>query len=193
MKVTTVGLDLAKNVFSLHGVDERSMPVLKKTVRRAKLLECFAQLPPCVVGMEACSGAHFLGRALRKQGHDVLMDRSGNRYLAMAVGSLLYHARRLETLCFGHLGTSQESVEEHERIIDAIRAGDARTAGTLNRANWLSSFHRAFGTEVALGARSTADWISRACKKMDSSGSEGSVIGTAPRHTNLCPTCRSAR
>jgi transposase len=70
MKATTVGLDLAKNVFSLHGVDARGIAVLRKTVRRAKLLECFVQLPPCVVGMEACSGAQHWARELRKLGHD---------------------------------------------------------------------------------------------------------------------------
>ena len=51
MKITTVGLDLAKSVFTLHGVDEHGSTVLRKTVRRAKLLELFAQLPGCVVGM----------------------------------------------------------------------------------------------------------------------------------------------
>ena len=69
MKVTTVGLDLAKSVFTLHGVDERGHTVLRKTVRRAKLLEVFAQLPSCVVGMEACSGAQHWARELRKLGH----------------------------------------------------------------------------------------------------------------------------
>jgi hypothetical protein len=57
MKITTVGVDLAKSVFSMHGVDEHGRPALRKTVRRCKLLELFAQLPACVVGMEACSGA----------------------------------------------------------------------------------------------------------------------------------------
>ncbi len=70
MKVTSVGLDLAKSVFTLHGVDERGNMVLRKTVRRAKLLELFAQLPACVVGMEACSGAQHWARELRKLGHD---------------------------------------------------------------------------------------------------------------------------
>ena len=70
MKVTTVGLDLAKSMFTLHGVDEQGKPMLRKTVRRAKLLELFAQLPPCVVGMEACAGAHHWARELRKLGHD---------------------------------------------------------------------------------------------------------------------------
>lgn len=69
MKVTTVGLDLAKSVFTVHGVDEHGKPALRKTVRRSKLLELFAQLPACVVGMEACSGAQHWARELRKLGH----------------------------------------------------------------------------------------------------------------------------
>ena len=70
MKVTTIGLDLAKSVFTLAGVDQHGKTVLRKTVRRGKLLEQFAQLPPCVVGMEACSGAQHWARELRKLGHD---------------------------------------------------------------------------------------------------------------------------
>ena len=69
MKVTTVGLDLAKSVFTVHAVDEHGKTVLRKTVRRAKLLELFAQLPSCMVGMEACSGAQHWARQLLKLGH----------------------------------------------------------------------------------------------------------------------------
>lgn len=70
MNVTTVGIDLAKNVFSVHGVDSHGKVVLKKTVSRSKLVECFANLPPAIIGMEACSGAHHWARALRSLGHD---------------------------------------------------------------------------------------------------------------------------
>jgi transposase len=70
MKITTVGVDLAKSVFTVHGVDEHGKPALRKTVRRGKLLELFAQLPACVVGMEACSGAQHWARELRKLGHE---------------------------------------------------------------------------------------------------------------------------
>ena len=61
-KVTTVGLDLAKSVFSLHGVDASGQVVLRKTVRRDKLMELVAALPPCLIGMEACGGAHQWAR-----------------------------------------------------------------------------------------------------------------------------------
>jgi transposase len=71
MNVTTVGIDLAKTVFSLHGVDAAGKVVFKKTLSRTKLLPFLGSLPPCLVGMEACSGAHHWGRALMKLGHRV--------------------------------------------------------------------------------------------------------------------------
>jgi transposase len=70
MNLTTIGIDLAKNTFSLHGTDAQGKTVLKKTVSRAKLLEFFANLPPCIVGMEACTGAHHWARGLLALGHD---------------------------------------------------------------------------------------------------------------------------
>ena len=60
--ITTVGIDLAKNVFSLHGVGERGHAVLRKAVSRTKLVALVAQLPPCLIGLEACSGAHEWAR-----------------------------------------------------------------------------------------------------------------------------------
>ena len=60
--VTTVGIDLAKNVFSVHGVDGRGAVVLRKTVSRARLADVVAQLPACLIGLEACSGAHEWAR-----------------------------------------------------------------------------------------------------------------------------------
>ena len=62
MTIMTVGIDLAKNVFSVHGVDENGKVVLRRTVRRDQLLELIATLPPCVIAMEACSGAHHWAR-----------------------------------------------------------------------------------------------------------------------------------
>ena len=62
MNVTTIGIDLAKSVFSIHGVDRHGKVVLRKQLSRAKLLPFLAQLPPCLVGMEACSSAHHWAR-----------------------------------------------------------------------------------------------------------------------------------
>lgn len=70
-KVTTVGIDLAKNVFSVHGVDAAGRTVLRRSVRRDRLVETVAGLPPCLIGMEACSGAHEWGRRFQQYGHTV--------------------------------------------------------------------------------------------------------------------------
>lgn len=68
--VAVIGIDLAKNVFAVHGVNAAGKPVLvKPTVRRGQLLELLAQLPPCLIGMEACTGAHYWARELIKLGH----------------------------------------------------------------------------------------------------------------------------
>lgn len=71
MKITTIGIDLAKNVFQIHGVDERGKAVLRKQVRRGQLTGFFVNLPPCLIGMEACASAHHWGRTLERLGHTV--------------------------------------------------------------------------------------------------------------------------
>lgn len=70
-KITTVGIDLAKNVFSVHGIDEAGVVVLRRTVSRARLTEMVAQWRACVIGMEACSGAHEWARRFQAFGHTV--------------------------------------------------------------------------------------------------------------------------
>lgn len=71
MTITTVGIDLAKNVFAVHCVDQNGKTVLvKPKVSRAALPELIASLPPCVIGMEACSGAHYWARVFRQYGHE---------------------------------------------------------------------------------------------------------------------------
>jgi len=69
--VSTVGIDLAKNVFSVHAVSQDGTVILRRTVSRAKLPELVAQLPPCVIGIEACSGAHEWARRFSSFGHTV--------------------------------------------------------------------------------------------------------------------------
>lgn len=71
MKISTIGIDLAKQVFAIHGVDESGKTVLRKTLRRSQVLTFFARLEPCLIGMEACSSAHYWARELAKLGHDV--------------------------------------------------------------------------------------------------------------------------
>jgi transposase len=67
----TIGLDLAKSVFQVHGIDRDGAVVLRRQLRRAQVLAFFERLNPCLVGMEACSGAHHWARELCALGHEV--------------------------------------------------------------------------------------------------------------------------
>jgi transposase len=71
MRVTTLGIDLAKSIFQLHGVDEHGKVAVEKRLTRSKLLETVAQLPPGVIGMEACASAQYWAREFQQLGHTV--------------------------------------------------------------------------------------------------------------------------
>jgi transposase len=64
----TIGLDLAKNVFQVHGVDAEGTIVCRRQLRRSRVLAFFSRLEPCLVGMETCAGAHYWARELTRQG-----------------------------------------------------------------------------------------------------------------------------
>jgi len=78
--VTTVGLDLAKSVFQVHGIDAAGNVVIRRQLKRRHVLAFFQKLPPCVVGIEACATSHHWSRALTALGHTVrLMPRRSAR------------------------------------------------------------------------------------------------------------------
>ena len=70
-EITTIGLDLAKHVFQVHGIDAEGTTVLRRRLRRNQVLAFFSRVPRCVVGLEACATAHYWGRELRALGHEV--------------------------------------------------------------------------------------------------------------------------
>lgn len=70
-ELATVGIDLAKSVFQIHGVDENGLVLVRRQLRRSQLLAFFQKQPRCLIGMEACAGAHDWGRRLQEMGHDV--------------------------------------------------------------------------------------------------------------------------
>ena len=71
MKITTIGIDLAKAVFQIHGVNEHGKVVVRKQLKRAEMFSYFANLEPCLIGMEACGSAHYWARKLEGYGHAV--------------------------------------------------------------------------------------------------------------------------
>jgi hypothetical protein len=98
-EVTTVGVDLAKAVFTMHGVDVAGRTVLRKTVRREKLMEFMAALPPCLIGMEACGGAPAAS-PLKSSGRNVYNEQHCHCNCPLRA-ALSIGARRLGT-ALGH-------------------------------------------------------------------------------------------
>lgn len=71
MEITTIGIDIAKKIFQIHGVDKNGKTILKKKLMREQLLNFMVNLPKCLVGIEACGGSHYWGREIMKLGHEV--------------------------------------------------------------------------------------------------------------------------
>jgi len=71
MKITTSGIDVAKSVFQVHGIDEHGKVVLRRQLRRSQLVLFFSNLEPCLIGMEACASSHYWARKLAALGHTV--------------------------------------------------------------------------------------------------------------------------
>jgi transposase len=97
MNITTIGIDLAKNVFQVHGTDERGKAVLTKALRRSQMMPFFTQRPPCLIGMEACGSAHFWARKLTALGHTVKL--MAPQFVKPYVKSNKNDARDAEAIC----------------------------------------------------------------------------------------------
>jgi transposase len=97
MHITTVGIDLAKLVFQVHGVNERGKTMLRKAFKRADLIKFFANLAPCLIGMEACGGAHFWARKLSEFGHTVKL--MAPQFVKPYVKTNKNDARDAEAIC----------------------------------------------------------------------------------------------
>jgi transposase len=97
MNITTIGLDLAKSVFQVHGVDDRGKVVLRKALKRTEVLKVLSALPPCLVGMEACGGAHYWARQLMQLGHTVKL--MAPQFVKPYVKTNKNDARDAEAIC----------------------------------------------------------------------------------------------
>jgi transposase len=155
MKIKAIGLDLAKNVFQVHGVDEQDRPVLRRQLKRAQVVEFFARLEPCLIGMEACATAHFWGRKLAALGHTVRL--MAPKFVKPYVKTNKNDARDAEAICEALLRPSMrfvavKSVEQQGLLaLHRLRRGliDSRTA----LVNQLRGLLAEFGVVVAVGRR----------------------------------------
>jgi transposase len=124
MNITTIGIDLAKNVFQVHGTDERGKAVLGKVLRRAQMMKFFTQLPPCLIGMEACGSAHFWARKLSALGHTVKL--MAPQFVKPYVKTNKNDARDAEAIC--------EAVGRPSMRFVAIKTPEQQALLALHRA-----------------------------------------------------------
>jgi transposase len=124
MNITTIGIDLAKSVFQVHGVDEQGKVVLKKQLKRTQMLPFFANLPPCLIGMEACGGAHFWARTLEQLGHTVKL--MAPQFVKPYVKTNKHDAADAEAIC--------EAVSRPSMRFVPIKTGDQQAVLSLHRA-----------------------------------------------------------
>src|SRR3989442_15106500 len=122
-EITTVGVDLAKSIFTVHGVDAMGRVVLRKTVRRAQLVELIAGLPPCLIGMEACGGAHEWGRKFQLYGHRVGIMMA--RFVAPYRKSSKNYGNDAEAIC--------EAVTRPNMRFVPIKSAEQQAILTLHR------------------------------------------------------------
>jgi transposase len=97
MKITTVGLDVAKAVSQVHGVDDRRRVMVRNLLKRSQISACFAKLAPCLIGLEACGGAHYWARQLAGFGHTVRL--MAPRFVKPYVKTNKNYAADAEAIC----------------------------------------------------------------------------------------------
>jgi len=123
MQTTTIGLDIAKNVFQVHGVDARGRTVLRKRLSRAKVRTFFANLPRAVIGLEACAGAHCWARELLALGHDARLMPP--QYVKAYVKTNKHDAADAEACC--------EAVQRPGMRFVAVKSEDQQAMAMLHR------------------------------------------------------------
>jgi transposase len=160
-KVTTIGLDLAKSVFQIHGVDEAGQVVLRKRLRRAQALAFFVKLPSCLIGMEACASAHHWARELAALGHEVRLMPP--KYVKPYVKRQKNDAADAEAICEAVRRPSMRFVPvktiEQQSVIMLHRGRDLLVRQRTMTVNSLRGHLAEFGFIAPQGNRGITDLI----------------------------------
>jgi transposase len=152
-QVAVIGIDLAKNVFQIHGSDAAGHPVLTKKLTRGQMIEFFAKLTPCLIGMEACSSAHYWGRRLAEMGHTVKLMPP--QYVKPYVKTNKNDARDAEAICEAVTRPSMRFVpiktEEQQAVLVLHRVRDGIVKQRTALANQIRGLLAEFGIIVPQG------------------------------------------
>lgn len=152
-KVSTIGLDIAKNVFQVHGIDEAGQVVVRRQLRRRQVLKFFAKLPPCLVGIEACGTAHHWARELRQLGHEAKLMPA--RYVKPYVKRNKNDAADAEAICEAVTRPTMRFVpiktEEQQSVLMVHRTRDLLMRQRTMLINAIRSHLAEFGIVAGVG------------------------------------------
>lgn len=153
MEIKTVGVDLAKNVFQVHAADARGRVVIKKRLRREQMLGFFANLPCCLIGMEACASAHHWARELQKSGHTVRLIAP--QFVKPYVKSNKNDAADAEAICEAVSRPTMRFVPvknvEQQSVLALHRARQAFVKARTAQANQIRGLLGEFGLIIPVG------------------------------------------
>jgi transposase len=153
MDITTVGLDVAKQVFQVHGIDAHGKVVVRKQLRRKEVVEYFTKLPACEIGMEACSSSHYWARRLSELGHRVKL--MAPQFVRPYVKTNKNDARDAEAICEAVTRPSMRFVPiktvEQQAILALHRARQGFVKARTAQANQLRSLLAEFGIVLPQG------------------------------------------
>jgi len=157
MKITTIGLDLAKNVFQVHGVNDYGKTVLRKQLKRDQVAEFFANLSPCLIGIEACASAHHWARKLQGLGHSVRL--MAPQFVKPYVKSNKNDAADAEAICEAVSRPSMRFVPvknvEQQSVLSMHRVREGFVKARTAQANQIRGLLGEFGLVVPQGIASS--------------------------------------
>jgi transposase len=160
-EITTIGLDLAKHVFQVHGIDAQGTTVLRKRLRRGQVLAFFSRIPRCVVGLEACATAHYWARELGALGHEVRLMPA--QYVKAYIKRNKHDAADAEAIC--------EAVQRPTMRFVPVKTAEQQATALLHRGreqlvrqrtmlvNALRAHLAEFGIVAAQGLRNVGELI----------------------------------
>ena len=153
MKITTIGMDLAKQVFQVHGVDAHGKVALKKQLRRSQVLTFFGNLGPCLIGMEACASSHYWARELEKLGHTVKL--MAPQFVKPYVKTMKNDAADAGAICEAVARPSMRFVPpkttEQQAILAVHRARQGFVKARTAQANQIRGLLSEFGIVIPQG------------------------------------------
>lgn len=161
MKITTIGIDLAKEVFQIHGVDEHGKVVLRKQLRRSKMAEFFANLEPCLIGLEACGSSHHWARKLGSFGHTVKL--MSPQFVKPYVKTNKHDMADAEAICEAVTRPNMRFVPiknvEQQAILSVHRARQGLVKARTAQANQIRGLLSEFGIVIPQGIQSISKRI----------------------------------